>query len=120
MAAAREAPAPDGLFDTGQSFVRDVGRHPGADPQGAGQGAAPGLANPVTLVWQATGSCTIIDAVYNGTPLKQNLRTSRPIPAWDTDRTVPTCTPDAAGAPVQLGFPSSFPRAAPRPRRRRR
>jgi len=28
-------------------------------------------ANPITLVWFATAICTIIDAVYNGTPLTQ-------------------------------------------------
>lgn len=66
--------------------------------------------NPVTLVWQATGSCTIVDAVYNGTPLKQNLSYIPSDPAWDaTSGTVPTCTPDTAGAPVQLGIPIVFP-----------
>jgi hypothetical protein len=67
-------------------------------------------ANPVTLVWQGTGSCTIIDAVYNGTPLKQNLSYIPSDPTWDaTSGTVPTCTPDSAGAPVQLGIPIVFP-----------
>jgi hypothetical protein len=67
-------------------------------------------ASPVTLVWQATGSCSIIDAVYNGTPLKQNLSYIPSDPAWDINTgTVPTCTPDAAGAPVQLGIPIVFP-----------
>jgi hypothetical protein len=67
-------------------------------------------ANPITLVWQATGSCTIIDAVYNGTPLKQNLSYIPADPAWDPNTgTVPTCAPDAAGIPVQLGVPIVFP-----------
>jgi hypothetical protein len=67
-------------------------------------------ASPVTLVWQATGSCTIIDALYNGTPLKQNLSYIPADPAWDvTSGTVPSCAPDAAGVPVQLGIPIVFP-----------
>ncbi len=66
--------------------------------------------SPITLVWQATGSCTIIDAVYNGTPLKQNLSYIPADPAWDPNSgTVPTCTPAAAGTPVQLGIPIVFP-----------
>jgi hypothetical protein len=66
--------------------------------------------SPITLVWQSTGSCTIIDALYNGTPLKQNLSYVPSDPTWDTTSgTVPTCTPDAAGAPVQLGVPIVFP-----------
>src|SRR5262249_2928739 len=40
-------------------------------------------ANPMTIVWQATGSCTIIDAVYNGTPLRQNLSYIPADPSWD-------------------------------------
>jgi hypothetical protein len=69
-------------------------------------------ANPVTLVWFATGSCTIIDAVYNGTPLKQNLSYIPSDPSWDpASGVVPTCAPDAAGAPVQVGIPIVFPEA---------
>lgn len=65
---------------------------------------------PITLVWQATGSCTIIDAVYNGTALKQNLSYIPSDPTWDPNTgTVPTCAPDAAGVPVQLGIPIVFP-----------
>jgi len=67
-------------------------------------------ANPVTLVWQATGSCTIIDAVYNNTPLRQNLSYIPDDPAWDVNSgTVPTCAPPAAGLPVQLGIPIVYP-----------
>jgi len=67
-------------------------------------------ANPTTLAWFATGSCTIIDAVYNKTPLKQNLSYIPSDPSWDPNTgTVPTCTPDAAGVPVQLGIPIVFP-----------
>ena len=65
---------------------------------------------PTTLVWFATGSCTIIDAVYHNTPLKQNLSYIPDDPSWDPNTgTVPTCTPDAAGVPVQLGIPIVFP-----------
>ena len=66
--------------------------------------------SPVTLVWQSTGSCTIIEGVFAGTPLKQNLSYIPADPAWDpVAGTVPTCTPDAAGAPVQLGIPIVYP-----------
>jgi hypothetical protein len=65
---------------------------------------------PMTLVWQATGSCTIIDAVYNKTPIKQNLSYIPSDPTWDPSAgTVPTCAPDSAGVPVQLGVPIVFP-----------
>jgi hypothetical protein len=67
-------------------------------------------ANPITLAWFATGSCTIIDAVYNSTPLKQNLSYIPSDPSWDPNTgTVPTCTPATAGVPVQLGIPIVFP-----------
>ena len=67
-------------------------------------------ANPITLAWFATGSCTIIDAVYNDTPLKQNLSYIPDDPNWDPNTgTVPTCMPDTAGVPVQLGIPIVFP-----------
>jgi len=67
-------------------------------------------ATPTTIVWQATGSCTIIDAVYNGTPLRQNLSYIPSDPNWDpVSGTVPTCMPDSTGVPVQLGIPIVFP-----------
>lgn len=67
-------------------------------------------ADPTTLVWVGTGSCTIVDAVYHGTPLKQNLSYIPSDPAWDPAAgAVPTCAPDPAGAPVQLGIPIVFP-----------
>ncbi len=65
---------------------------------------------PTTLVWFATGSCTIIDAVYGNTPLKQNLSYIPNDPSWDPNTgTVPTCAPPAAGVAVQLGIPIVFP-----------
>ena len=75
-----------------------------------GQALRQDTTTPTTLVWFATGSCTIIDAVYNNTPLKQNLSYIPSDPSWDPNTgTVPTCTPDAAGVPVQLGIPIVFP-----------
>jgi len=69
-------------------------------------------ADPITLVWLATGSCSIIDAVYNGTTLKQNLSYVPADPTWDTTSgTVPTCAPDAVGVPVELGIPIVFPQS---------
>src|SRR5262245_22259435 len=83
--------------DTQVPILKELGKALRQDP------------NPMTIVWQATGSCTIIDAVYNGTPLRQNLSYIPADPAWDAvSGAVPTCTPDVAGAPVQIGITIVF------------
>jgi hypothetical protein len=67
-------------------------------------------ANPVTLVWRMTPSCTIIDAFYNGTPLKQIPSYIPDDPAWDpVTSTVPSCALESAGHGVDLGMPIGFP-----------
>jgi hypothetical protein len=68
--------------------------------------------NPVTLVWYATGSCTIIDALYNSTPLKQVPSYIPDDPAWDPSTgTVPSCALESAGHSIDIGIPIVFPEA---------
>jgi hypothetical protein len=68
--------------------------------------------NPVTLVWYATGSCTIIDALYNGTPLKQVPSYIPDDPSWDPSTgTVPSCALESAGHSIDIGIPIVFPEA---------
>jgi hypothetical protein len=67
-------------------------------------------ANPVTLVWYATGSCTIIDALYNGTPLKQIPSYIPSDATWDPNTgAVPSCALESAGHSVDVGIPIVFP-----------
>ena len=69
-------------------------------------------ANPMTLVWYATGSCTIIDALYNATPLKQTPSYIPGDPNWDPSAgAVPTCALESAGRNVDIGIPIVFPEA---------
>jgi hypothetical protein len=69
-------------------------------------------ANPMTLVWFATGSCTIINAVYNGTPLTQVPSYIPADPNWDpTTGTVPTCALESGGRNVDIGIPIVYPSA---------
>ena len=68
--------------------------------------------NPVTLVWYATGSCTIIDALYNGTPLKQVPSYIPADATWDPSTgAVPSCALESAGHSVDVGVPIVFPAA---------
>jgi hypothetical protein len=69
-------------------------------------------ANPMTLVWFATGSCTIIDALYNGTPLTQIPSYIPSDAAWDpTTGSVPSCALESGGRNVDIGIPIVFPAA---------
>ena len=69
-------------------------------------------AKPITLVWYATGSCTIIDALYNGTPLKQVPSYIPDDPNWNPDTgAVPSCALESAGHAVDIGIPIVFPEA---------
>jgi hypothetical protein len=68
--------------------------------------------NPITLVWFATGSCTIINAVYNGTPLTQVPSYIPADPNWNpTTGAVPTCTLESGGRNVDIGIPIVTPSA---------
>jgi hypothetical protein len=69
-------------------------------------------ANPITLVWYATGSCTIIDALYNGTPLTQIPSYIPSDPTWDPSTgAVPSCALESGGHNVDIGIPIVFPAA---------
>jgi len=69
-------------------------------------------ANPVTLVWFATGSCTIINAVYAGTPLTQVPSYIPADPNWDpATGAVPTCALESGGHNIDIGIPIVFPSA---------
>jgi hypothetical protein len=69
-------------------------------------------ANPVTLVWFATGSCTIINAVYNGTPLTQVPSYIPADPNWNPiTGTVPSCALESGGHNPDIGIPIVFPSA---------
>jgi hypothetical protein len=67
---------------------------------------------PTTLVWFATGSCSIIDTLYSGGKMTAN---GSYIPAdanWDaTTGAVPTCTMPAGGVSPDLGIPIVYPDA---------
>jgi hypothetical protein len=69
-------------------------------------------ANPITLVWYATGSCTIIDALYHGTPLTQIPSYIPGDATWDpTTGAVPSCALESGGRNVDIGIPIVFPAA---------
>jgi hypothetical protein len=67
-------------------------------------------ADPTTLVWFATGSCSIFDTLGSGGNMTAN---GSYIPAdanWDAKSgAVPTCTMPAGGVPPDLGIPIGFP-----------
>jgi len=70
------------------------------------------LANPITVVWYATGSCSIIDTVYNGANITPNGSYIPSDPNWDAQAgTVPTCAMPAGGVPPDMGIPIVFPAA---------
>jgi hypothetical protein len=66
-------------------------------------------ADPTTLVWFATGSCSIFDAFYNGGNMTANGSYIPADPSWDAKNgSVPTCTIPAGGLPPDLGIPIGF------------
>jgi hypothetical protein len=67
-------------------------------------------ANPITVVWRMTPSCTTIDAFYHGTPLKQIPSYIPNDSTWDpVTGTVPSCALESAGHSVDIGMPIGFP-----------
>jgi hypothetical protein len=67
-------------------------------------------ANPVTLVWFVSPSCTIIDAVYNGTPLQQTPLFIPDDPAWDpVAGSMPSCALEPGGHAIDIGMPVGYP-----------
>jgi hypothetical protein len=69
-------------------------------------------ADPTTIVWVATGSCSIINTLYTGANITPNGSYIPSDPKWDASSgTVPTCTMPAGGIPADLGIPIVFPDA---------
>jgi len=86
--------------DTQVPIVREVGKVLRAQ------------ANSTTLVWVATGSCSIIDTLYSGANITPNGSYIPADPAWDAKGgTAPTCAMPAGGVPPDLGIPIVFPQA---------
>ena len=87
----------DRLLVAGESTLRHDRRHAGASPEDPGQGPEakceshnPGLVRD--------GSCTIIDALYNGTPLTQVPSYIPSDPTWDPSTgAVPSCALESGG-----------------------
>ena len=66
---------------------------------------------PVTIAYALNGSCTNIDALYNGTKLTVNptyIPSTTEDPAWDPSKPSPSCTIDTvAGVDLSLYAPLS-------------
>jgi hypothetical protein len=61
-------------------------------------------ANPVTPVWFATGSSTIVNAIYGGTPLTQVPAYIPADPNWHpTTGAAPTCALYSRSFPTAVG-----------------
>ncbi len=86
--------------DTQVPIVRQVGKKLRA------------MADPTTVVWVATGSCSIIDTLYTGGNITATGSYIPDDPNWDAKSgAVPTCTMPAGGVAPDLGIPISFPAA---------
>jgi len=68
--------------------------------------------NPVNLLYVTTGSCTLIDDMYNKRPIAAGtnlfyLPSTTEDPAWDVSKASPTCTVDAA-LPIDIAISATF------------
>lgn len=69
-------------------------------------------ASPITLVWVATGSCSIIDTLYSGANITPNGSYIPSDPSWNEQTGVlPTCAMPPAGVAPDIGIPIVFPEA---------
>ena len=67
-------------------------------------------ADPTTLVWFATGSCSIMETLFSGGNMTPNGSYIPADASWDAKAgAVPTCTMPAVGVPPDLGIPIGFP-----------
>ncbi len=76
-----------------------------------GQKLRASTVNPVTIIYSLNGSCTNIDAMYNGTKLTVNpsfVPSQTDVPGWDPTQPSPTCTIDPAGVPLDLADSNVF------------
>ncbi|MFT3770580.1 MAG: hypothetical protein QM820_34570 [Minicystis sp.] len=85
-----------------------------------GQELRASAVNPITIIYKLSGSCTNIDAIYNGTKLTTNpsyVPSAAEDPAWDPGQPAPQCTIDPAGVPLDVAnsnvFISACTQAAP-------
>lgn len=76
-----------------------------------GQKLRASTVNPITVIYYLNGSCTNIDAMYNGTKLTQNpsyIPSQAEMPGWDPTQPSPQCTIDPAGVPLDLANSNVF------------
>lgn len=67
--------------------------------------------NPITIIYKLSGSCTNIDAIYNGTKLTTNpsyVPSMAEDPTWDPSKPAPQCTIDPAGVPLDVANSNVF------------
>jgi hypothetical protein len=70
------------------------------------------MADPTTVVWVATGSCSIIDTLYTGGNITATGSYIPDDPNWDAKSgAVPTCSMPTGGVAPDLGIPIVFPDA---------
>lgn len=76
-----------------------------------GQKLRQSTANPMTLIYKTSGSCTNIDALYKGTKLTTNpqyIPSATEDPTWDPSKPTPQCTIDPNGVPLDLAISALF------------
>lgn len=76
-----------------------------------GQKLRASTVNPVTIIYYLNGSCTNIDAMYNGTKLTVNpnyVPSQTEMPGWDPTQASPTCTIDPNGVPLDIANSNVF------------
>ncbi len=76
-----------------------------------GQKLRASQANPITIIYKTSGSCTNVDALYNGTKITTNpsyIPSAAEDPTWDPSKPSPQCTIDPAGAPIDVANSNVF------------
>lgn len=70
-----------------------------------GQKLRANTANPITIVYRTTGSCTNIDAIYNNTKLTVNpkfIPSASEDPAWNPSQPAPSCELPVGGVDLDI------------------
>ncbi len=77
-----------------------------------GQKLSNSASAPMTVAYFLTGSCTLVDDMYNARKLTVNLSyvpSTTEDPTWTTAKPSPTCTMDVAGGmPVDIAISATF------------
>jgi hypothetical protein len=76
-----------------------------------GQKLRSSTVNPVTIIYKLSGSCTNIDAMYNGTKLTTNpqyIPSATEDPTWDPSKPTPQCVIDPAGVSLDVANSNVF------------